>query len=195
MITLQALQEQLALYRGWIYSHDASYPSALPGVRGLRLSPPSDKRQCDCCTFVEGLVIGAAVRSGAAVEWSQHFHARAMVAQLPRDQWGPVEALVDAGLATPLEAGALPPPWSVLQGWRGSRGHTFVVADSDADLGNVLVLEANSAYGLTGPGYRAIGPLAGGAPELGARDPRCWTWSRVRMAYPELRGVALRLAT
>lgn len=192
MILREALLEQLALYRGWVYG-SPRYPSALPGVR-LPLAPPN---HVDCCSFVEGLVIGAAVRAGLDPGWGLAEHNRAMVLT-PRDRFGPVEVLIDAGLAWPLALDDVPPAWTVCQGWRrDGGGHTFLIAETAGQ--RVLLLEANRGYMLNGPGWRAIAPLGearedqDGLPPKWWQDPLAWTWAMVRDLYPELAVCALRV--
>lgn len=187
-IPIAAIREQLELYVGWTYSlDDPRYPVPLPGLR----LPPPPPRQTNCCAFVEGLIVGAARASIPDLEWGRAAHRRAMVWHAG-DRFGPVEALVDAGLAVRRAecTDAPPPPWSVCQGWRGNRGHTFIVAATDGD--KVLILEANSARGLNGVGWRAAGGLTSGRAPDGWQTVRdVWTWRRVMDAYPELAIAAL----
>ena len=188
VITADALREQLGLYLGWGYSPgDPRYPCALPGVR-LPQSPP---RQTNCCAFVEGLAVGAAVRSGADPGWSLARHKRAMIYD-PADRAGPVEVLTAAGLADPVAVDRPPPVWSICQGWRGPRGHTFAIGDVEGDA--VAIIEANRGYGLDGVGWRGHGVATDVAPPmLWHRDPRAWTWAGVLAVYPEIYACALRV--
>ena len=179
MIQRGALADQLAKYEGWTYSlNDPRYPTALPGVR-LPMAPPN---QTNCSAFVEGLVVGA-----AKVPWSLDAHRRAMIYDLAM-RFGPVEALVDASLADQGDPRGVPEAWSVCQGWRGPRGHTFIIAAVHEEA--VAILEANRGWGLNGVGYRGHGAVL---PEFWWREPRRWTWARVKDTYPELAVGALRL--
>jgi len=188
VITTEALAAQLEMYLGWRYSPgDPRYPHPLPGVR-LPRSPPA---QTNCCAFVEGVAVGAAVRSGIGVPWGLAAHQRAML-QDPDHRQSPVEVLVDAGIADRWPDDRVPPPWSVCQGWRGHRGHTFLIADVQVD--RVLILEANRGYGLDGVGWRGHGMATNiEPPAMWHRDPRAWTWGRVRETYPELAVASLQV--
>lgn len=182
----RAMLEQAALFRGWVYG-TPSYPVPLPGVK----VPLAGRHYTNCCAFVEAVVVGGAHFAGLDLGWGLAQHNRFMIVA-PRDRMGPVEALIDAGVAHPWDATKPPPPWSVCQGWNGSRGHTFLIADSAGD--DVLILEANKAYGLNGPGWRSMGPIEGAAiPSGWQQHKRCWTWSRVRAEYPEIAVCALRV--
>ena len=190
MISADAILETLKNYIGWSYSSgDPRYPSDLPGIR-LPRSPPE---QTNCCAFVEGLIIGAAMECVADLEWGMAAHRRAMI-WTPADRFGPVGVLVDAGLAVPhtVRRDTPPPPMSVCLGWRGTRGHTFIIADTDG--GRVLILEANKGRGLNGVGWRAGGRLTSSTQPDGWQTVKdVWDWRRVMKAYPELAVAAVRI--
>jgi hypothetical protein len=71
---------------------------------------------------------------------------------------GLIEPAVKVDLSDP---DALPPPWSVVQGWRTSGGgHNFFIVDVHPGSKRALVLESNTASsGLNGPGFRHIGHI------------------------------------
>jgi len=62
---------------------------------------------------------------------------------------------------------ALPPPWSVIQGWRSQEGgHNFFIVDifheTDPERRHkVLTLESNNDENLKGPGFRTMGKVSG----------------------------------
>lgn len=189
-------------FRGARYSlTDPRFPHKLRGVSGLRAPPPL---QTNCCALVESLVIGA-----ADCEWTQAQHRLMMIDGPPVGSFSPVDTLVRAGLAVPgTSPDAVPPPWSVVQGWRADGpdadllpdgGHTFLVVRSNGPL--VLILEANLSFGLDGVGFRG-GPRFEGDLDLGAymrgdgwaARSNVWSWARVRRLYPELRWCALQMA-
>ena len=177
--------------------HDARYPFALDGF-GLPVAPPLEN---NCCTFVEALVFGAWQRAHPGVfDLSRPIHRRMMV-EAP-DYYSPVNALIELGMATPVDLDAPPPPWTVVQGWQSQwgKGHTFIVVDVDPETRRVLTLESNksSALRLDGVGCRAIGNLRDlpGArpPAAGRKDEDVLTWSgHFTRFYPFRRGAALKV--
>lgn len=177
MLSLQAIHRQLDLYAGWVYASDAHYPTPLPGIK-VKLSPPN---YTNCCAFVEGVIVPA-----SGIDWDMEQHRRAMVWSAA-DRFGPVGVLCDAGIAWPQPNDDAPPAWSVCQGWRGTRGHTFIVAASDGV--HVTLLEANKGRGLNGTGWRGVAPL-----QPGDEVPKpSLPWGDIRAQYPDLAVCSLRV--
>lgn len=180
------LTSLLPEFTQYVYNNpEPRYPWLPPGVGSEFRAPPY---QTNCCCFVEALLWRAwSRRHGSAFQWNSRRHLQAMVEQ--SNLYSSVDVYVDAGIATPLPAGALPQSWCVVQGWRTFNplsGHNFiVVARHPSD--RVLILEANTAgAGLNGVGFRGFGPLR----ELnGLRPPARWwegsapRWSDLTRSY------------
>jgi hypothetical protein len=83
------------------------------------------------------------------------------------------DAAVFPAVRLDLPSGALPPPWTVVQGWHlwapqppppkwdGIKGHNLIVVSADPKSGKVLTLEANlpDAH-IAGVGFRGMGTSA-----------------------------------
>jgi hypothetical protein len=166
---------------------DAHYPWPLPGVK-----VPTQKRQNNCCTFVEALVVKAWEDAvGERLQWNLMRHQQMMINGPGNDIYSPVTALVEAGIAVRVESSrkAPPPPWTVIQGWRSqsplSGGHTFILVGHRN--GKVLTLESNESFGLKGVGFRGLGH----AERFGFSPPprwwekaEVWDWEKLRTTYP-----------
>jgi hypothetical protein len=195
--------ERLKDFKGYGYdmTRGVCYPWPLP-----RLKVPTDVKppKTNCCTFVEGLLVKAwedAVFD--RVEWGPERHKQMMI--FGEDLFSPVTAVVEAGMAVPLDPPeAELPPWILVQGWKDLRakkgGHTFLIVAQRGEA--VLTLEANSSYRLNGVGFRGLG-LAEDfdfePPEGWWEDPglwqggKIWTWPMIREAYPDLQMARLKL--
>ena len=164
---------------------DPRYPQPLPGV-SLPQAPPE---QTNCCCFAEALVVGAWARHhGSSLQWSSARHVQMMIPADFSDRYAPVNAVVQAGMATAIPDGAPPAPWSLVQGWRSSTGgHTFIVVAYHAPTDRVLTLEANDAYALDGVGCRNFGNLrdlpGGRPPSRWWEDSRAPTWRSLVATY------------
>lgn len=169
----------------FIYDLDeARYPFALDGVR-VPLAPPA---QNNCCTFVEGLAVGAWMKGVPNFKWSNQQHGQMMIYSAD-DYFSPITALVEANMAVANpDVDAPPPPWTAVQGWRHQwrGGHTFFIVDHHEASDRVLTLESNSAYQLNGVGFRGIGNLRDhkGAPPASWWDIEgLWTWEKLMATY------------
>jgi rubredoxin len=177
------LVDLLHYFEGWFYSpmkdpnnSDAGrYVSQYPYDIGIsiRLDKPHPPRTTydDCCTFVEALLVRAWRDAGIAnFTWGKADHEKAIIGQ-GRDRFDSVRVLEEKGMAEPIDADELPPPWTAVQTWHTvqvvnkktkqrqdvPRGHTLLVVDVHPDTGRLLTLESNMAFGLNGPGFRSVG--------------------------------------
>ncbi len=194
MIPRSLLIAQLERYAGWTYAPDGpdgvrhvTYPSPLPGMPGLTAPPPT---VTDCCSFVEGLIIGPAGAAGHG-EWGRAFHNRMMILDEKRDRFGPVDVLVDVGLAERLKpSDEVWPTPAVAQGWGPSGGHTFLLWERSGDA--YLRLECSKSQG--GVVWRDVGRVISATPpDDWAKRARPWSTARIRRWYPELAICALRV--
>lgn len=197
----QRLQESLLVknildYLGWVYIRTgAHYPNPIPGVPGIPIAPPNDS---NCNTFTESVIIDAAIEGGQLEVMLRALHDLWMIIELPRDKPGPPKAAAELGLGIALKnVDALPPSWSLGQGW-SSGGHSFIVLASDRVTNKVLMIESNllSKYKLNGPGYRYLGdietfPAPGHHPGPGWTQLSVASWDEIRRVYPELYLTAL----
>lgn len=198
------LVARLKDFRGYGYdlTKNISYPWPLPGVTlpTGRLEP-----KINCCTFVEALLVKAWEDAmPGRFNWSLERHKQMMI--LGKDLFSPVTAVLEAGMATPIEdLNAPPQAWTVVQGWKrlqpNEGGHTYlIVAQRD---GVVLTLEANAAYELNGVGFRGLG----NAEKFGFKPPpgwwqnpdlwkgkKMWTWQQLRQAYTGLKLARLKVS-
>jgi hypothetical protein len=159
------------------------YPWPLPGATVNTLPP----KKINCCTFVEGLLVKAWEDAvGSRLHWSQKSHNQMMINGTD-DYFSPIAALIEAGMAVPVEATAEPPPpWTVIQGWREqwAKGHTFILVAQRN--GKVLTLEANESYKMKGVGHRGLGNAESfgfSPPPKWWEDPEVWTWDQIRNTY------------
>lgn len=186
----EALLAQLETFRGSSYSlHTPSYPSALPGV-GVPRSPPN---QTNCCAFAEGLIVPTAGRWIPELTWGLARHKQAMI--MGMDLYSPITAYVESGIAVEIARDGPPGDWSLVQGWNATEtiGHTFIVARHELATDQVLTLEANSAWGLSGVGHRGVGMLNKWPNfdfDARLRDSP-WTWERLCEKYPRRAACAL----
>ncbi len=183
----EAIVRLLPAFYGYSYVlRNPRYPYPIPHVPNLPLEPPVAN---NCCTFVEALLVKAWLDTIASgFRWSQKRHGQMMIWSTD-DYFSPVTAAVEARMAEKIDdPDAFPEPWTVVQGWRKrwSGGHTFIVLDSHQPSRRILTLESNKAFGMNGPGYRAIGDLDQ-LPHPGAEwfeSPAVWTWAKFRETYP-----------
>lgn len=192
------LISHLERFKGFTYDlHDPRYPQPIPGV-SLPQAPP---RFTNCCCFVEALLVGAwADAQVEGFQWNRDFHDKMMIMDAA-DLFSPVTAAVESGMGEEVEdVNALPEPWTLVQGWSESygNGHSFLILDVDPASGRILTLEANSAYGLNGVGYRHLGNIddfSGMHPGIHWSDNGAlWDWGRFRTAYPNMRTAKLDIA-
>jgi hypothetical protein len=197
------LVARLKGFKGYGYhlTEGISYPWPLPQL-SVRTGLPSPK--INCCTFVEALLVKAWEDAvGTRLHWGPERHKQMMI--LGSDLFSPITAVVEAGMATPLE---LPekdvPPWTIVQAWKDLRGkeggHTFLIVAQRQEA--VLTLEANASHRLEGVGFRGLGhaerfhfaPPPGWweHPNLW-KDGKMWTWPRIRDAYPDLKLARLKV--
>jgi hypothetical protein len=190
-----ALVRLFPAFDGFVYDRaDGQYPWR--DLAGIRLR--ADKKQNNCCTFVEALLVRA-FEGTPGFSWSLERHNQMMIA-VSGDDFAPVTAAVESGMAVAATSPDTPPaPWSIVQGWRNDGGgHTFLVVDHDPVSDRVLVLESNasSTFKLNGPGYRGFGPLEtfkAQAPPAWNTKPECWTWARLCSFYPRRLHAAVRV--
>lgn len=187
------LVKMVQSFAGWTYNAgDPRYSAEIPNVVGLKLAPP---KQNSCCILVEDLTVHAFDAAGWTFDWNQHCHDQMMVANW-NNLWSPPQAIAESGLGVSYEAPGtnfdLPHPWTVCQGWGPSSGHTFVVVAAHAETTKVLIFESNNAYGLNGPGFRGLGPIANfpdGPPPNWWLEPGVPTWEQVLRYYSN--GIAM----
>ncbi len=177
-------------FDGFTYAADGQYPWPLPGV-----TIQTEKKQNNCCTFVEALVVKA-WEGNPGFTWSRERHRLMMVDT--SDRFGPITAAVEAGVALPAPSPlSAPQPWSIVQGWRSDGGgHTFIVVDHDHVSDRVLLLESNMVFKLNGPGYRSFGPLqvfGTAAPPQWSLSSECPTWKDVCARYVDRLHAGLRV--
>jgi hypothetical protein len=192
------LTDVLESFDGFGYTREgARYPFPLKGF-GVPQAPPNDN---NCCTFVEALVFGAWQHAHPGrFELSSQIHGQMMIGG--SDFFSPVNALIEAGIATPVELDAPPPPWTVMQGWKSQwgGGHTMILVEVDPDTRAVLTLESNHAprsLSLSGVGFRGIGHFYD-QPEH--RPPADWrtsgrapTWEELKQIFAFREGGALKI--
>lgn len=198
------LVTRLKYFTGYGYdlTKGVSYPWPLPGIEvTLGLKAP----KINCCTFIEALLVKAwedVVQD--RLKWNMKRHRQMMIHD-KEDLFSPITAVIEEGMALPHEAlDTMPPPWTLVQGWRDLRemkgGHTFLIAAERN--GVVLTLEANASYGLSGIGFRGLG----NAEAFGFKPPpdwwrnpglwkdgKMWTWQDIRRAYPALKLARLKV--
>lgn len=198
MIKLDVMLDQIGLYAGVEYApegpggvRECRYATPVPGMPGLQLFD-GKVRQADCCTTIEGVVVGAAARCGHT-EWGRAFHRRMM--NLDGHRHGPTEALVLAGIAVEVDKDLPPPAWSVAQLWTPKAGHTIMIAAVHHNGPAVGILPFECSKSMGGVIWRGYGPVTAGAiPEDWASSPRVWTWAKLCEIYPERSVCALRMA-
>ena len=186
------LIDLLPHFANYTYGHDhVSYPYSLPGVR----VPVGEPRRINCCTFVEALLVKAWADTHPSFSWSRARHNQMMIRSTD-DYYSPVTAAVESDMAIaaahPFQQ---PRPWSIVQGWRHRwrEGHTFLIVAHDTLTDRVLTLESNSAYNISGVGFRGIGDLSARPPESWWELPNVWTWTRIRRTYQHRRVGYLRV--
>lgn len=176
-------------FKGVVYSGSESrYTGPIPGC-SVKLMPP---KQDNCCTFMEDLIVHAFELAKFPFVWNMDRHSEMMISD-SNNLWSPPSAVLTAGLAVPVTSmAALPPPYSLCQGWNitsgRSKGHTFLVVESHRPTRKVLILESNAGGGFSGPGYRGLGGLDqyldSGVPSNWYEDPQVPTWEQMHEQYP-----------
>jgi len=160
------------------------YPYELDDTKKIKL-PQAPPRENDCCSFVEGLAVKAWKDArGDELSWNTAKHNRMMITSLASTDefFSPVAEIVDSGMGVEVDANELPPPWTVVQGWRKvngkeacevgnmTGGHTFFIVDVHEDTGRVLTLESTATWHkgevetiehlkMYGPGFRMLGDI------------------------------------
>jgi hypothetical protein len=197
------LVERLKDFRGYGYdlTRGISYPWPLPRIKVTTGAP---QPKTNCCTFAEALLVKAWEDAVPEfLDWGPERHKQMMI--LGDDLFSPITAVVEAGMAVPLEIPDTEvPPWTLVQGWKdlaGKKGgHTFIIVAQRE--GVVLTLEANGHYLLNGVGFRGLGhaedfdfaPPKGWWEDSGMwQDGKVWTWERLRAAYPDLQMARLKV--
>lgn len=150
MIPLSALRRAILAYEGWRYA------PVVNGARDCRYAipfapwcqPPAPE-QTDCVSYAVGVVLGACWLADVPADWPLSRHREAMLsldsqglalrqarggdrAAGERHLFGPVDALIAAGLAHPIKHQHTPPSWSVVQAWSSGwgTGHTMLLGDA-----------------------------------------------------------------
>jgi RHS repeat-associated protein len=164
---------------------DGWYPYELPGV-SIQQAPP---RQNNCSTMVEGLAIKAWKDArGDDFTWSLAKHNRMMITSTD-DYFSPVTETVASGLGIEIDADDLPPPWTLVQGWKTqwTGGHNFFIVDVHPDTERILTLESNKAYEMDGPGFRMLGDIDKftdfNPGKDWWKDAKLWTWKKFKETY------------
>ncbi len=173
-------------FKNFSYNRDDGwYPYELPDV-GIQQAPP---RQNNCSTMVEGLAIKAWKDArGDDFTWSLAKHNRMMITSTD-DYFSPVTEIVASGLGIEIDADDLPPPWTLVQGWKTqwTGGHNFFIVDVHPDTERILTLESNQAYEMDGPGFRMLGDIDDfedfNPGKYWWKDAKLWTWKKFKETY------------
>jgi len=173
-------------FKNFSYNRDDGwYPYELPDV-SIQQAPP---RQNNCSTMVEGLAIKAWKDArGDAFTWSLAKHNRMMITSTD-DYFSPVTETVASGLGAEIDADDLPPPWTLVQGWKTqwTGGHNFFIVDVHPDTERILTLESNKAYEMDGPGFRMLGDIDDftdfNPGKDWWKDAKLWTWKKFKETY------------
>lgn len=161
--------------------------------RAMETRPPGPST--NCCMFVEGVIIGAALRSHAdRLNWTSQYHSWSMVAPTKTESaaevvrmFGPVQAYVDAGLATlPESQDEEPGEWCVVQGFTDTGGHTYLILKCED--GKCLTLEANCWFGDKQSGYVGHRGNNKNPRRIADEIPADWksfapTWKQIKSHY------------
>lgn len=192
-ISESQLLANLEAYNVSTYSlDDPHYPFVLNGV-GLPQAPPS---QNNCCTFVEGLIVKSKQDADPDFPWDIAKHNDMMITSKD-DLFSPITQAVSSGLAVEIDQDQ-PHPWTIIQGWRAEfkGGHTFIIVHHDLKTDKVLTLESNKYYGLNGVGFRGLGnsdQFGNKVPEDWTKNPKVFTWARIKKTYPNYKIAALKV--
>lgn len=174
--------DRLSAWAGFGYSLDSvGYAHDLDELDEPRVADGAP-RMTNCSVFVEDLLV-------PLFEIEPWGETRNKAAQIrTSDRYGNITAfdVAEIGVQTSVFF-----DWTLCQGWRpptkkfpGPRGHAFIIARTAGD--NVLILEANKAFGLNGVGFRGFGnvdrlPAGWTLDDLVLRSE--WTRDRVRAMY------------
>jgi RHS repeat-associated protein len=183
-------------FKNFSYNRDDGwYPYELPDV-SLAQAPP---RQNNCSTMVEGLAIKAWKDArGDAFTWSLAKHNRMMIASTD-DYFSPVTETVASGLGIEIDADELPPPWTLVQGWKTqwTGGHNFFIVDVHPDTERILTLESNNTYEMDGPGFRMLGDIDDFKDFNPGKDwwksATLWTWDKFKETYAHRKMARLKV--
>lgn len=161
------------------------FPYQLEDTKKLKL-PQAPPKVNDCCSFVESLAVKAWKDArGDEISWDLEKHNRMMIAKArkdPNDWYSPVSEVIDSDMGVEIDAEKLPPPWTVVQGWKKTSGkkaceagnltsgHTFFIVDVHEETGRVLTLESTATWRkgevdtiehvkMYGPGFRMLGDI------------------------------------
>jgi RHS repeat-associated protein len=183
-------------FKNFSYNRDDGwYPYELPGV-SIQQAPP---RQNNCSTMVEGLAIKAWKDArGDGFTWNLAKHNRMMITSTD-DYFSPVTETVASGLGIEIDRDDLPPPWTLVQGWRTqwTGGHNFFIVDVHPDTGRILTLESNKAYEMDGPGFRMLGDIDNFTDFNPGKDwwknTKLWTWDKFKETYAHRKMARLKV--
>jgi RHS repeat-associated protein len=183
-------------FKNFSYNRDDGwYPYELPDV-SIQQAPP---RQNNCSTMVEGLAIKAWKDArGDAFTWSLAKHNRMMITSTD-DYFSPVTETVASGLGIEIDADELPPPWTLVQGWKTqwTGGHNFFIVDVHPDTERILTLESNKAYEMDGPGFRMLGDIDNfkdfNPGKDWWKDAKLWTWDKFKETYAHRKMARLKV--
>ncbi|MFO0607160.1 MAG: hypothetical protein U0324_28620 [Polyangiales bacterium] len=167
--------------------------------------------QTNCCMFAETVIVGAAMKSAQAhlLDWRLARHNWANVAATGQKEtadlvrmWAPLQAYVDAGVATMAAPDEEPGDWCVCQSFRSHAGggHTFLIVKRGAG-GQCLTLEANvytlknREAGYVGHRAREINEVM----KLAGQLPTDWekvapTWEEIKASNARDKGLGVRFA-
>jgi hypothetical protein len=173
-------------FKNFSYNRDDGwYPYELPDV-SVPQAPP---RQNNCSTMVEGLAIKAWKDArGDDFTWCLTKHNRMMITSTD-DYFSPVTETVASGLGIEINADDLPPPWTLVQGWKTqwTGGHNFFIVDVHPDTERILTLESNNTYEMDGPGFRMLGDIDNFVDFNPGKDwwkeATLWTWKNFKETY------------
>ena len=203
---------------------DPKYPYQLDKSFSVHQAPP---RVNDCCSFVEALSVKAWKDArGDKFTWDLEKHKRMMIGEKrsdPNDWYSPVTEVVASGMGIEVkDTEKLPPPWTVVQGWRKKDkkkeceadnlkgGHTFFVVAVHEDTGRVLTLESTATQReneevttefveMHGPGFRKLGDIddfkaKGFNPGKDWwKDEGLWTWKMIKADRPCIKMARLKV--
>jgi RHS repeat-associated protein len=190
------LIDRIDNFKNFSYNrYDGWYPYELPDV-SIQQAPP---RQNNCSTMVEGLAIKAWKDArGDAFTWSLAKHNRMMITSTD-DYFSPVTETVASGLGIEIDADELPPPWTLVQGWKTqwTGGHNFFIVDVHPDTERILTLESNKAYEMDGPGFRMLGDIDNfkdfNPGKDWWKDAKLWTWDKFKETYAHRKMARLKV--
>ncbi len=180
-----ALVNRLSDFKNFSYHLDnAYYPYDLPDINITKGNTNN------CCTFAEGLVVKAWKDSLASdFSWSLDKHNKMMITSTT-DYYSPITAVVESRMGVEIDKDKLPPPWTIVQGWKTqwTGGHSFLIVDAHQETQRILTLESNKSYKMDGPGFRQLGNIDDFTdcnPGVDWwKDSDLWDWAKFKETYP-----------